>query len=277
MSNATAMRFKAQMNKVAKSFGLRPQTVIQNFMFERFLDRLSQSEYRETFVIKGGVLISSMLGLRARSTMDMDATAIGLPMSVRSIRHAIGKVAAVEVDDGVAFKLLTASPIRLEVEGYGGIRVKLVALFNGLRVPVSVDVTAGDVITPKPIAYAFPSSFEGRKRLSLLAYPIETILAEKCESILKRNVVGSRPRDYYDIYMLTKLKRIRPRVFRTALRSTFAICGTLDLLNHADEIIDLIVASPLQKQYWQRYQAEFSFARDITFQDVVAATRKLLT
>jgi len=277
MSDAESMRFSARMNKQAKALGLRPQTVIQNFMFERFLDRLSRSAFRESFVIKGGVLISSLVGLRARSTMDMDTTAVGLPMSQRSIRHAIGKIAAVEVDDDVFFSVDGVTRIRIEVEGYEGIRVKLLARFHGLRVPFSVDVTKGDAITPAPAAYAFPSSFNAGESLSVLAYTVETVLAEKCESILKRNVVGTRPRDYYDIYLLTKLKKVRPRVFKTALRATFEKCGTAKLLAKADELLDLVAKSSIQQGYWKRYQREFQFAKAVSFDDAIAAVRKLLS
>jgi len=277
MSDAESMRFSARMNKQAKALGLRPQTVIQNFMFERFLDRLSRSAFRESFVIKGGVLISSLVGFRARSTMDMDTTAVGLPMSQRSIRHAIGKIAAVEVDDDVFFSVDGVTRIRIEVEGYEGIRVKLLARFHGLRVPFSVDVTKGDAITPAPAAYAFPSSFNDGESLSVLAYTVETVLAEKCESILKRNVVGTRPRDYYDIYLLTKLKKVRPRVFKTALRATFEKCGTAKLLAKADELLDLVAKSSIQHGYWKRYQREFPFAKAVSFDDAIAAVRKLLS
>lgn len=134
-----------------------------------------------------------------------------------------------------------------------------------------------DAITPSPVLYEFPSSFADGAKLSLLAYTVETILAEKCESILKRNVVGTRPRDYYDVYMLTKLKKVRPRIFKSALRSTFEKCGTLQLLGHVNEILDMIANSSIQERYWQRYQAEFPFARDIAFADALVAVKMLLT
>jgi len=276
MSDAVSMRFKARMNKLAKAYGLRPQTVIQNFMFERFLERLSKSDYRTCFILKGGVLISSLVGLRTRSTMDMDTTAVNLPMTQRSIRHAVGRVAALDVGDDVAFSIVGVARIRIVVEGYEGIRVKLVALFHGLRVPLSIDVTKGDVITPAPVEYAFPSSFADKESHTVLAYTLETVLAEKCESILKRNVVGTRPRDYYDIFMLTKIKKVRTRVFRQAVTATFARCGTEMLLARASDILGDIERSAIQRGYWKRYQREFAPAREISFEETVAATRRLM-
>ena len=276
MSDSVGMSFKAKMNNLAKKLGLRPQTVIQNFMFERFLARLAQSPFRENFVVKGGVLISAMIGIEARSTMDMDATVMDLPLTQRSIRHAIARIAAQDVEDDVVITVVGISRIKIQVEGYGGIRVKLMARFHGLNVPFSIDVTKGDAITPRPDVLKLPSNFSDKTRYSLLAYTVETILAEKCESILKRNVVGTRPRDYYDIYMLTHARKVRPRIFKTALCSTFEKCGTSELLKRTSDIIDGISHSKMQEEYWRRYQLEYPYARNISFKDAVASVRQLL-
>jgi len=276
MSDSVGMSFKAKMNNLAKKLGLRPQTVIQNYMFERFLARLAQSPYRENFVVKGGVLIAAMIGLKARSTMDMDTTVIGLPMTQRSIRHAIGRIAAEDLGDDVAISVVNMGRIRIQVEGYEGIRARLLARFHGLRVPFSVDVTKGDAITPKPELLSLASNFSAKTRYPLLAYTIETVLAEKCESILKRNVIGTRPRDYYDIYMLTSMCKVRRRVFKAALRSTFEKCGTSELLKNITDVLNGIANSAIQNEYWRRYQQEFPYAKDISFEDAVAAVRKLL-
>lgn len=276
MSDAVAMSFKAKMKNLAVELGLRPQTVIQNFMFERFLARLAVSDYRDNFVVKGGVLISAMIGQKARSTMDMDTTVIDLPMTQRSIRHAIQKIAAIDAGDEVRFSVIDVGRIRIQVEGYEGIRVKLQSEFHGVTVRFSIDVTKGDAITPQPQSVVFRSSFPDGGSYVLLAYTIETVLAEKCEAILKRNVIGTRPRDYYDVFMLTRLKKIRPRIFKKALRETFERCGTAALLPRAPEIIDAIAVSAAQKEYWTRYQKEFPYAGDISFADALSAVRELL-
>ncbi len=276
MSDSVAMSFKAKMKNLAVELGLRPQTVIQNFMFERFLERLARSGYRDNFVVKGGVLISAMIGLQARSTMDMDTTAINLPMTQRSIRHAIQKIAVMDVGDDVRFSVLGIGRIRIQVEGYEGIRVKLQAVFHGVCVRFSIDVTKGDPITPKPESVVLRSIFSAGNTYAVLAYTIETVLAEKCEAILKRNVLGTRPRDYYDVYMLTRLKKIRRRIFTKALCETFERCGTIELLSRASEILDAIAASAAQEEYWHRYQNEFPYAGDIAFADAVESVRRLL-
>ena len=276
MSDATAMSFKARMKAISKEFNLRPQTVIQNCMFERFLERLSKSEFRDSFIIKGGILISSMVGLKARSTMDMDTTMVGLPMTVRSVKSSIGRIAAMDVGDDTEISVLDVARIRIEVEGYSGIRVKLEARFHGLRVPFAIDITKGDVITPDAIEYSMPCCFKEGESLLLKAYTVETVLAEKCESILKRNVLGTRPRDYYDVYVLTRLKKIRKHIFRDALSATFANCGTTELLKHKDQLLDAILISADQQSYWKRYQREFPTSAEIDFVDAVESVRRLL-
>ena len=276
MSDSIAMSFKARMKNLAVEMGLRPQTVIQNFMFERFLERLAKSDYRNNFVVKGGVLISAIIGLKARSTMDMDTTVIDLPMTQRSIRHAIAKIASTDIGDDVRFSVVGIGKIRIQVEGYEGIRVKLQASFHSINIRFSIDVTKGDAITPKPESQTFTSCFTERSKYSLLAYTVETILAEKCEAILKRNVVGTRPRDYYDVYMLTHLKKIRPRIFKKALHETFERCGTSTLLKSVTEILYAISQSQAQTEYWQRYQQEFPYAKGIAFEEALNSVRQLL-
>ena len=279
MSDSVAMSFKARMKAISKEFNLRPQTVIQNCMFERFLERLSKSEFRDSFIIKGGLLISSMVGLKTRSTMDMDmdTTMVGLPMTLRSVKSSIRRIAAMDIGDETDISVLDAGRIKIEVEGYPGIRVKLEARFRGLRVPFAIDITKGDVITPDAIEYKMPCCFKEGESLLLKAYTIETILAEKCESILKRNVVGTRPRDYYDVYVLTRMQKFRKRIFRDALVATFANCGTTDLLEHKDQLLDAVLISADQQSYWKRYQREFAAAADVDFADAVESVRLLLS
>ena len=274
MSDAKGMSFRARMNNLAKSYGLRPQTVIQNYMFERFLERLEKSIYRDNFVIKGGVLISSIVGLGARATMDVDTTAVDVPFNMRSIRKAISSICAEYVDDDVAFHVLRLERIKLNVEGYGGIRVKLDAQFHGLHVPFAIDVTVGDAVAA--INYSYPCQFSNNRQLQLKAYPVETVLAEKCEAILQRNVVGTRPRDYYDVYLLMRSRKVAKGRFRAALMATCERRGTLSVLSAATDILEAILNSKIQSDYWRRFQREFPYAREISFEKAVEAVRSLL-
>jgi predicted nucleotidyltransferase component of viral defense system len=243
-------------------------------MFERFLERLEKSIYRDNFVIKGGVLISSIVGLGARATMDVDTTAVDVPFNMRSIRKAISSICAEYVDDDVAFHVLRLERIKLNVEGYGGIRFKLDAQFQGLYVPFAIDVTVGDAVTA--INYSYPCQFSNGRRLGLKAYSVETVLAEKCEAILQRNVVGTRPRDYYDVYVLTRSLKPTKKRFRAALLATCERRGTLSTLSAAADILDAILSSKIQSDYWLRFQREFPYAREISFEKVVESVRTLL-
>lgn len=274
MSDAIAMSFKARMNAFAKSTGLRPQTVIQSYMFERFLDRLSQSDYRDNFVLKGGVLISAFVGLQARATMDVDATVLELPMTFAAIRRAMLEVVRVTLDDGVVFSLRAIERIRLNIDGYDGIRAKLTAEFHGLKVPVSVDVTKGDA--GAVVTYDYPRVFSAGDSIRLSAYSLERVLAEKCETILRRNIMSTRPRDLYDVFVLTRLCKISMSRFSKALSETCAGRGANDLLLRHEMILGQIRGNARQREFWRRYQNEFPYAVDISFEDAVEAVQMLL-
>lgn len=276
MSDSKAMSFKARMNNLAKSHGIRPQTVIINFMFERFLERLSKSVYGNRFIIKGGVLVSSIVGLRARATMDIDTTLVELKMSIPSIKKIMSAIVSLDIGDDVSFRIAAVERIRLNIEGYGGIRVKLEAAFHGLRVPFSIDVTAGDVMMPPPVAYEYKCLFTENLILDIQAYAIETVLAEKCETILQRNVIGTRPRDYYDIYILSRSVSFDKSRFKDALLSTCQSRGTVALLEKGKDILFQIRESSIQRIYWARYQMEFPYAKAIDFSDAVSSVESLL-
>lgn len=277
MSSAAEMSLKARLRNFAKAKQLKPQTVVQNFMFERLLERLAKSEYRDHFIIKGGILISSMVGIATRSTMDMDATVIGLKLTIRNVRSVVERIAAVPFDDGVTFSVVDVQRIRVKVEGYDGIRAKLRAKLFGLRVPLSVDFTAGDEVVPAPVEYKYSCQFSESRILRLRAYSLETVLAEKCETILQRNVTTTRTRDFYDVYILTKLRRVRRRIFKRALMATCEKRSTAGLLKRTDEILDMVAQSGVLLDYWRRYQREFPAASGIRFAEAVQAVRLLLS
>ena len=277
MSSAAEMRLKAKLNNFAKARQLKPQTVVQNFMFERLLERLAKSEYRDHFIIKGGMLISSMVGIATRSTMDIDATVVGLKLTMRNVRLMVERIVAIPLDDGVLFSVVDVQRIRVKVEGYEGIRVKLQAKLFGLRVPLSVDFTAGDEVVPAPVEYKYPCQFSEASSLLLRAYSLETVLAEKCETILQRNVTTTRTRDFYDVYILTKLRKVKRRTFKRALMATCGKRGTSGLLKRTDEILDMVAQSDVLLDYWRRYQREFSAASGISFEEAVQAVRLLLS
>lgn len=268
-----AMQFKVRIKNLATRNHVPAQAVLQTFMLERLLERISQSRYKDMIVLKGGVLIASLVGISSRTTMDMDATLRGYPLSEETIQSAFAEICAITLDDEVAFVLNHTAPIR-EDDEYGGYRVALVARYESINTSLKIDITTGDIITPAAVRYIFHSNFE-TKDIEVWAYPIETILAEKIETILRRSVLNTRPRDFYDVYILMKNYQlsVRPEVLSAALLATCDKRGSLGALERKDAILLNIEADQLMRQRWDRYQKDNSYASGITFEDVLGVLR----
>ena len=271
----TARSFKAKINNYAKKYGLPSQVVLQNYMFERFLERLSVSEYRNKFVIKGGILISVLVGLQTRSTMDLDATARGITLTEENITAIIGEICGKSVGDNIVFSFVSVAPIRKDDE-YGGYRVRFNAVYESLITPLSIDISTGDVITPKPVKYNVSGIFDGDLQFSLWGYNTETILAEKAESILSHGVLNTRTRDFYDIYILCMTKEYDKAVFKEALIATSKHRGTFEKIADIPHILDTISTSSELKKQWEQYRAKFSYTKNISYEQTVEKLRKLL-
>ena len=201
----TPEQLKGAIRNLAKKKGIHAQEVLQIFMFERIIERLSASPYKDRFILKGGLLISAILGVAERTTMDMDTTVKGLPMDEQNIRKAISEILNQPVDDGIEFQLLDLTPIR-EDDEYENFRASIQAAYGKMKIPMKIDITTGDEITPKEIQFSYPFLFDDR-RVMVKAYTQETILAEKYETIIRRNVGNTRARDFYDLHLLYRLYR----------------------------------------------------------------------
>jgi len=222
-----AMSLKAKIRNIAKQKNIPAQVILQNYMFERLLVRLSASDYKEKFVLKGGMLVAAIVGLDNRATMDLDTTLKNLPLTPKAIRSALETVCGITYDDGVSFEIGTISPIR-EDDIYGGYRVMLNARFDTMITPLSIDVSTGDAITPHAVQYNFSEIFDDEKSYELWAYNIETVMAEKVETILRRGVFNTCPRDFYDAYILATTQKFDKAVFADALKATAAHRGTAE-------------------------------------------------
>jgi len=275
MEKMNAMSLKAKIRNIAKAKGVSAQVVLQNYFFERFLDRLSQSEYREKFILKGGLLIAAMTGLDARSTMDMDATIQSFPLDEEHIKIAINTICTVPLDDDITFQITGITFIR-EDDEYGGFRISLNAIYEIINTPLSIDITSGDVITPKPVKRLFKSLLNSANQYELWAYNSETILAEKIETILRRSVGNTRPRDFYDVYLITKTQNFDHNVFYRALSATSAHRGTTEKISNFSEILEAIEKSQILRNQWEKYKREYSYARDIKFEDTIKVIRDLV-
>ena len=271
-----AMQLKALIKNLAKEKCISAQLVLQNYMLERFLERISLSSYRDDYIIKGGFLIASMVGLDTRATMDMDATIKGYPVKEDSIRKMIEEILGIPIEDGITFRLQSIHEIR-EDDEYSGYRVSLIAEYGRMAVPLKLDITSGDKITPREIEYSYKLMWENRS-ISILAYNLSTILAEKLETILSRADQNTRPRDYYDVYILTKLQgeNIDAKSLSLALSATAEKRGSAHLLSQFWDILSTVKSSSIMKSRWENYQKDFDYAKGIQFAECCDAILSLL-
>lgn len=254
---------------------LRAQEVLQMFLFERVLVRLASSAYKDNFILKGGLLISSMIGIGERTTMDMDTTVRGIRMEEDEIVKAVKKIISADVGDGIKFEYESIEPIR-EDDAYNNFRIHLRAKYGKIDSPMKIDITTGDVITPAAIQYDFPMLFE-EKFVPVMAYTLETILAEKYETILRRNVGTTRARDYYDIHTLFRSRKneIRPDVLREAVLHTAKKRDSVKDIEDWREILSDIKDEPLMQNLWNNYVSENPYIGELSFDEVLKTVAEL--
>ena len=271
-----AMQLKAIIKNLAKEKHISAQLVMQNFMLERLLERISVSRYQQNFILKGGFLIAAMVGLDTRATMDMDATIKGLPVNELTIREMFDEICKIELNDDVIFNFRSIGEIR-EGDEYTGYRVSLSANYPPMAVPLKLDLTTGDKITPKEIEYHFNLLLEKRS-ISILAYNLETIMAEKLETVISRGDQNTRPRDYYDIYILAKLQssNIDLNSLKAALDATTKKRGSKTVVENYHRIMDTVRSSEVMQKQWYNYQKDFEYAKDIAFEDACDTVVRLL-
>ena len=271
-----AMQLKAIIKNLAKEKHISAQLVMQNFMLERLLERISVSKYQRNFILKGGFLIAAMVGLDTRATMDMDVTIKGLPVNDQTVREMFEEICKVEIKDDVTFSFRSIGKIR-EGDEYTGYRVSLSANYPPMTVPLKLDITTGDKITPKEIEYRFKLLLEDRS-ISVLAYNLETILAEKLETVISRGDQNTRPRDYYDIYILAKLQysNIEPNALKAALEATTEKRGSSEVVKAYRKIMNTVRNSEIMQKQWDNYKKDFEYATDIAFVDACDAVVQLV-
>ena len=270
-----AMSLKARIRNIAKQKNIPAQVILQNYMFERLLVRLSVSEYKEKFVLKGGMLVAAIVGLDNRATMDLDTTLKNLPLTPDAIRSALEQICTISFDDGVTFEIGTISPIR-EDDMYGGYRIMLNARFDTLLTPLSIDISTGDAITPHAVLYNFSEIFDDKKSFELWTYNIETVMAEKVETILRRSVFNTRPRDFYDAYILATTQKFSKPVFTEALNATAKHRGTDQQIQDISSILSNIEESPELRVMWDKYRKQFAYAADIQYEQIMTVLKALL-
>ena len=272
----TPEQIKGRIKSVAKQNNADARTLMRIYMMERFLERLAQSEYRDNFIIKGGILVTAMIGVAHRSTMDIDTSMKNLNLSAEDALRVVNQVKDIDLDDGVSFDVKDVSNIMDEME-YPGIRVTMNANVGRLITPLKIDISTGDVITPRAIEFNYDLLLEDRS-ISLWSYNLETILAEKLQTVLARGILNTRMRDLYDIRMLldTYEDKVNKAVLKDAFAATCKKRGTDHLQEQAEEIIKIIEADEQLQVLWRAYQKKYSYAAEIDYASVIRDVRKLM-
>ena len=270
------MQLKAKIKNISKEKNISAQLVLQNYMMERFIERIALSDFQDQMIIKGGLLISSIVGLDSRTTMDIDMTLKGKPVNEVFILNYINEISRININDEVKFDVVSITEIR-EMDDYFGFRVSLIAGIGTMKIPLKIDITTGDKIIPSEILYEYPLMFENRS-IKIKAYNLETILSGKIETIISRGNQNTRMRDFYDVYILLKLKskNIDYNILRLAIEETSQKRDSLNLLLNYKEIISNIENNNEMLVRWENYRNSFNYARTIDFNEIYKLLKKIL-
>ncbi|TYB87835.1 MAG: nucleotidyl transferase AbiEii/AbiGii toxin family protein [Kosmotoga sp.] len=268
-------KLKSKIRRIAKSKNLNPNELLQMFLFERIIERISLSPYKDLFILKGGLLIASIIGVFQRTTIDMDCTLKGIPVNEEQISKLLNEVLSIGVNDGITYELKKLIPINEESE-YKNYRAKINARYGVINAPMKIDLTVGDEITPKELDYTYNLNFEN-KVITIKAYPLETILAEKYETLLRRNVFNTRSKDLYDIYILYKIKRqnISFATLKEALIRTAKRRHSLNLLSESQSILEGIKQSDYQRKLWKNFVRTNTYCKNKSYEEVLSVIAKI--
>lgn len=270
------MSLKAKINNISKEKKVAPQSVLQTYMLERLLERISVSEYKDNFILKGGMLISAILGISSRSTMDMDATVKGFQLTEENVREILTEICNIQLDDDITFKINKIELIR-EDDDYNGYRVTFEAkVKNSMPVILKIDITTGDAITYKEIEYDYNLLLENKK-IPIWSYNLETILAEKFEAVIKRGITGTRIRDFYDIYMLIKIEEehINKKLLTDAINLTSKHRESINLITEWKSTLDLLKTDDEMKKRWKIYKKTYFYANGIEYDELIDSIEKV--
>ncbi len=269
----SSKQLKDLIRNLSKEVGIEAHVLIRKYMMERFLERVSSSKYNGSFILKGGMLVAAFVGVEARATMDIDTTIKGIPVTIVDMERTITEISNIDLDDNVKFRIKKVSEIMDEAE-YSGIRFSMDAVLDGAVIPLKIDISTGDVITPREIAYSYKLMFEDRT-IPIMTYPIETVLAEKLETVISRSITNTRMRDFYDIHILLKSQNINADILALALERTAKKRGNFNLLENAESVLKIVKSDEDMKRLWNIYQKKFKHAGEYTWDEVIHSVRKL--
>ena len=273
----TSEQIKGAIRNISKKTGVNPNSLLQMCLFEGILEKLSKSKYSENFILKGGLLISSLIGVDMRSTMDMDTTLRGIPLNEVSITKILNEILAIEIDADIEYKLIKLSPIRQE-DVYEDFCASISCIFGKINATLNIDITTGDVITPREMNYSYSKILE-EGTIPIMTYTIETILAEKFETISSRNITTTRARDFYDLYMIYSIYKykIDKDILRKAIERTSKYRGSFETALQYKEIVELFRESETPKKLWKKYIQNNPYAKDVDFLDTISVYEEIGT
>ena len=273
----TSEQIKGAIRNISKKTGVNPNSLLQMCLFEGILEKLSKSKYSENFILKGGLLISSLIGVDMRSTMDMDITLRGIPLNEISIRKILNEILAIEIDADIEYKLIKLSLIR-EEDMYEDFCASISCIFGKINASLNIDITTGDVITPREMNYFYSKILE-EGRIPIMTYTIETILAEKFETISSRNISTTRARDFYDLYMIYSIfkDKINKNVLKKAIERTSKYRGSFETALQYKEIVELFRESETSKELWKKYTQNNPYAKNVDFLDTISVYEEIGT
>ena len=273
----TSEQIKGAIRNISKKTGINPNSLLQMCLFEGILEKLSKSKYSENFILKGGLLISSLIGVDMRSTMDMDTTLRGIPLNEESISNILNEILAIEIDADIEYKLIKLSPIRQE-DVYEDFCASISCIFGKINATLNIDITTGDVITPREMNYSYSKILE-EGTIPIMTYTIETILAEKFETISSRNITTTRARDFYDLYMIYSIykDKIDKDILRKAIERTSKYRGSFETALQYKEIVELFRESETPKELWKKYTQNNPYSKDVDFLDTISVYEEIGT
>ena len=273
----TSEQIKGAIRNISKKTGVNPNSLLQMCLFEGVLEKLSKSKYSKNFILKGGLLISSLIGIDMRSTMDMDTTIKGIPVNEKTISKIVKEILEIEIDADIDYKLVKLTPIR-QKDVYEDFCASISCIFGKINATLNIDITTGDVITPREMNYSYSKILE-EGTIPIMTYTIETILAEKFETISSRNITTTRARDFYDLYMIYSIykDKIDKGILRKAIERTSKYRGSFETALQYKEIVELFRESETPKKLWKKYIQNNPYAKDVDFLDTISVYEEIGT
>ena len=271
----TSEQIKGAIRNISKKTGVNPNSLLQMCLFEGVLEKLSKSKYSKNFILKGGLLISSLIGIDMRSTMDMDTTIKGIPVNEKTISKILKEILEIEIDADINYKLVKLIPIR-QKDVYEDFCAKISCTFGKINAVLNIDITTGDIITPREMKYFYSKILESGT-IPVMTYTIESVIAEKFETISSRNITTTRARDFYDLYMLYHLykDKIDKNILRKAIERTSEYRNSIKSISQYKEIVDLFKISQTTKTLWEKYIKSNPYAKDINFLETITVYEKI--